>query len=66
MLVYLSVAAVFWVLTIHGMLNDDDNIAGRFDYLKHTILSISFALVWPASLLMLFVFSMSEKTKQKR
>ena len=65
MLVYLSVAAVFWILTIHGMLNSDD-VTGRFDYLKHTILSISFALVWPASLLMLFVFSMSEKTKQKR
>lgn len=65
MLVYLSVAAVFWVLTIHGMLNDD-NIAGRLDYLKHTILSISFALVWPASLLMLFISYMSEKTKQKR
>ena len=65
MLVYLSVAAVFWVLTIHSMLNDE-NISGRFDYLKYTILSISFALVWPASLLMLFIFYMSEKTKQKR
>lgn len=65
MLVYLSVAAVFWILTLYGMLNDE-NIAGRFDYLKNTILSISFALVWPASLLMLFIFYMSEKTKQKR
>lgn len=65
MLVYLSVAAVFWVMIIHGILNDD-NIAGWLDYLKHTILSISFALVWPASLLMLFISYMSEKTKQKR
>lgn len=65
MLIYLFVAAVFWVLTLHGMLNDE-NIAGRFDYLKYTILSISFALVWPASLLMLFISSMSEKKKQKR
>ena len=65
MLVYLSVAAVFWILTLHGMLSDE-NIAGRFDYLKHTILSISFALVWPASLLMLLIFSISEKAKQRR
>ena len=65
MLVYLSVAVVFWVMTLHGMLNDQ-NVSGRFDYIKHTILSISFALVWPAALVMMAIFAMSEKAKQRR
>ena len=65
MLVYLSVAAIFWILTLHGMLNDK-NVSGRLDYIKHTILSISFALVWPATLVMMAIFAMSEKAKQRR
>ena len=65
MLVYLSVAVVFWVMTFHGMLNDQ-NVSGRLDYIKHTILSISFALVWPAALVMMAIFAMSEKAKQRR
>lgn len=65
MLVYLSVAVIFWILILHGMLNDE-NVSGRLDYIKHTILSISFALVWPAALVMMAISAMSEKAKQRR
>ena len=65
MLIYFSIAAIFWIMTLYGMLNDE-TVSGRLDYIKHTILSISFALVWPAALVMMAISKMSEKAKQKR